>query len=197
MTTFFWVSYGLLWLLVVTLVVAVFALYYHFGQMYLNSREGRAEQGPSEGTLLDAFDGVDIEGRPVVLPRLRQPMLMVFTDTSCKLCGQLRQALARFADEGPSTVALYIICAGHPRSVREWAADLPGDRLRVIADPRGRTALSYRVDATPFCVAVDETGTVRASGIVNDLGGLDLAAREATALPVVLDGDHSTTQREG
>ena len=42
-------SYIALWILVAVLSVAVFALYHHFGQMYLNSREGRETQGPDLG----------------------------------------------------------------------------------------------------------------------------------------------------
>ena len=35
-------TYIALWLLVVVLAVGVYALYYHFGEMYLTSPEGRA-----------------------------------------------------------------------------------------------------------------------------------------------------------
>jgi hypothetical protein len=176
----FLVSYAVLWLLVILLLVAIFALYHHFGQMYLSSPEGRDSQGPDEGTPFPPLSTLDVNDTPVALPAAGRPTLVVFASTECELCAELRGSLARFADAYPH-VQLATICAGHPRVVREWASQI-STTVPVIADARGRTSARYRVGALPFLVAVGRDGAVRARGIVNDYDGLELAVHEAENL---------------
>jgi hypothetical protein len=176
----FLASYALLWLLVIVLTVAMFALYHHFGQMYLTSPEGRDSQGPTEGSQFPPLSGVDVNNTPVKVPTPGRPTLVVFASTQCELCAELRASLARFAG-AYSHVRLATICAGHPRLVREWASQISAT-VPVIADARGRTSARYRVGALPFLVAVGRDGAVRARGIVNDYDGLELAAHEAENL---------------
>lgn len=189
MRTAFLVSYVLLWLLTAGLVIAVFALYHHFGQMYLNSREGRESQGPAEGAAFQPLATEDISGTARVLPLLEQAALVIFVSVTCPLCAALRAALLRLADSHPHLPTL-VICEGHPRLVRAWAGEL-ADVVPVVADPRGRISARYRIDALPFCVAVGDDGAVRARGLVNDYEGLVMAAHEAAnVLPVLEAHEH-------
>lgn len=181
------VSYILLWLLVLTLLVAVFALYHHFGTMYMTSREGREDQGPRPGRQIDAFTATDTRGREHAFPALDQPMLLVFASTSCSICAQLRDGLRRIAAARPQ-LSVVVLCDGHPRGVAAWAEDLPAD-VTVIPDPRARRSARMGVSILPFSVAVGSDGHVRAVGIVNDFDGLELAAHEAINL---LPADIST-----
>ena len=184
----FLISYAVLWLLVILLLVAVFALYHHFGQMYLSSPEGRDSQGPDEGTPFPPLSALDVNDTPVTLPVAGRPTLIVFASTQCELCAELRASLARFAGAYPR-IQVAAICAGHPRVVREWASRISAT-VPVIADARGRTSARYRVGALPFLVAVGSDGAVRARGIVNDYDGLELAAHEAENL--LADHGHAT-----
>jgi hypothetical protein len=181
----FWVSYAVLWVLVVVLVVAVFALYQHFGQMYLSSADGRGEQGPRLDEPLRAAEAEDLTGAPLLLPPDRRPVLVLFTSTSCELCAKLRAAVAEYVT-APDALDVVVLCDGTARMVREWAAALPRP-VRVVADVRGRQAIRYGVGVLPFLAATDAEGIVRYRGVVNDLDGLRAAAAEAAAvrLPVV------------
>jgi thiol-disulfide isomerase/thioredoxin len=183
MTVAFWVSYAILWIMVAVLTVGVFALYHHFGQMYLGSPAGRQEQGPKAGSFFKPVESEDIGGATVIVPLRNKPMLVAFTSTSCPLCAQLRGSLQEFA-QANRDVAVVVYCDGSTRAVEAWAGDLPKD-VFVIADRRGRVAVRNDVDATPFGIAVGNDGIVRAKGIVNDLDSLENLAEQARSLPVL------------
>jgi thiol-disulfide isomerase/thioredoxin len=166
------VSYIVLWVLMLALAVSVFALYHHFGQLYLNSREGRDQQGPANDKPLRRTTMRDVFGRSLGLPGVGLPNLIVFMSTSCPLCNELRPDLERFASVHDE-VDTIIVCGGERDSVEEWAGTL-NNLARVIPDPGQRIAARYRIGVLPFYVGVDEEGIVQAKGIVNE-GGLDLA----------------------
>jgi hypothetical protein len=176
MTLVFWFSYVLLWVLVAVTAMAVFALYHHFGQMYLSTGEGRADQGPAEGTELRRIEVADLSGVPVLLPLRGTAALVIFTSTTCPVCERLRLDLITIARELP----VVVFCHGTPRAVRVWAGEL-ADTASVVADPRFRLAVRYEVGATPFGIAVGTDRVVRARGIVNDLAGLRTLADLALA----------------
>jgi hypothetical protein len=184
MSTPFLISYVFLWILVLVLVVGVYALYHHFGQTYLTSREGREDQGPDVGTKIAAITADDVKGQALAVPPIQRPLLLLFTSTTCKICSGLRAEIRQFAVDHPE-VAVTVLCEGHPRAVQAWAEDL-ADAAHVVADPRSRLTTKYGVGVLPFSVAVGPDGVVRGRGIVNDYAGLVLAAQDAvTALPVL------------
>ncbi|HCT75466.1 MAG TPA: hypothetical protein DGG94_13200 [Micromonosporaceae bacterium] len=183
MTTAFLVSYAILWVMVAVLTIGVFAMYHHFGQMYLSSPTGREEQGPKEGSYFKPVESIDILGATILVPPSNRPLLVAFASTSCALCAQLREALKLLAQRNPE-VSVVVYCDGSPRAVQAWAGDL-AQVASVVADRRGKIAVRNGVDATPFCVAVGTDGLVRAKGIVNDLDTLELLADEARSLPVL------------
>lgn len=169
-------SYIALWVLVIVGTVAIFALYQHFGEMYLNSREGRESQGPEVNSMLRPAVARGVAGSTLHLPVRGKPAIMVFASTDCTLCGELRPDLKRFAEARPEIRTL-LICAGDREGVARWADGLD-EVAEVIPDPGYRTAARYGIGLTPFLVGVDATGTVRAKGIVNDLRGLEAVAEQ-------------------
>jgi len=84
------VSNIVLWMLVILEALALFALYQHFGEMYLTTREGRQSQGPSVGSPLKRVDATDISGVARGLPTQSRPAFLLFASTSCPLCERLR-----------------------------------------------------------------------------------------------------------
>lgn len=177
MSALFWATYVVLWLLVAIIAVGVLALYHHFGQMYLNSRDGRAEQGPKIGEAFAHDETTDLDGRPLALPAAGQPSLVLFASTTCPICDQLRDHVRRIGHERPD-VRVVVFCQGDEEAVAEWAGDLTA-LARVVVDPRGRHALRHNVAGTPFCVAIGKDGTVRGRAIVNGYERLSFLADEA------------------
>jgi thiol-disulfide isomerase/thioredoxin len=158
-------------------LVAIFALYHHFGRIYFSSREGRENQGPKVDSNLRSRDLRDIAGDPVVLPPRGMPAVLLFTDTRCPLCDKLRPQLRSFA-EAHADIQTVVICSGDRAAVGDWASGIAA-AVPVVSDPGHRVAAYYDVVSIPYCVAVDDTGTVRGAGLVNSRSGLEEAAELA------------------
>jgi hypothetical protein len=180
--TFTFVSQFVVWALLIILAAAVFALYRHFGQMYLSSPAGRADQGPEMGTALLSISASDTAGRPVILPAPR-PEVLLFADTACNLCSEVRDHLGTL-DPYADKLQVTVFCAGLERDVAAWASRTP-DYVHVVWDDRMRAAQHYRVSTLPFAVAVGLAGDVRAKSIINGDDGLIWAAEHALDITAV------------
>jgi methylamine dehydrogenase accessory protein MauD len=176
-------AFVVLWLLVIVLCVAVFALYHHFGQMYVNSREGRAAHGPDVDLPLRVVQVTDLAGEKREIPPYGRPAVLLFTSTTCPLCDELRSVIDGFAARN-AEVETVVVCSGREAGVRTWSESL---RVPVVADPRSAIAARYGIGMTPFVVATDVNGFVRGRGVVNALEQLDAAAEDALVAVVEPD----------
>jgi AhpC/TSA family len=171
-------SYAVLWALVLVLSVAVFALYHHFGKMYLGSREGRQSQGPEQGKRLAHVAARTIRGDSIELPLADEAAVVLFADTTCKLCDSLRPDMRRFA-EASDDVRLLVVCGGDSEeAIAKWAAEIR-EEVPVVLDVRQKLTTRYAVGITPFMVAVGDDGVVQAKGLVNDYDGFVFYAQMA------------------
>lgn len=177
-------SYIVLWLVVIVVLVALFGLYHHFGQMYLSTREGRSTHGPRIGTQLKSAEGFDLVGGRVYLPPADIPALLVFASTACRVCEKFLPDLDAFAQDRASELEVVLICGGEAGAVRRWLNERVR-LVRVIADPGERLAAQYNIGVVPYCVGVDDTGKVRTRGIINTRNGLEaMADRVVLAEPM-------------
>lgn len=157
----FWLSYTMLWALVLLLLASVFFLYRHHGRMLLDSRAGRADQGPDTEKPLPGVRARDRDGRAFELGQPSPlPRLLFFAQTSCKACEALLPALATFADQHVQALETVLICAGRPRDIDALAADLPA-AVHVVPDLRSELLANLRVSSTPLALVLDREGTVR------------------------------------
>lgn len=179
MSGFWLATYVALWSLVLVLAAGFVALYHHFGQMYMNTREGRANHGPEVGSPLQTIRATTLTGEPITLPELGTSTLIVVSDTMCPLCQKLQPALNDVAVEFEGETSVIVLCSGRRESdVAAWGENL-NVMVHLVADHHGQLESSLGVGMTPFVVAVDATGIVRGRGIVNDLVGLREAAADA------------------
>lgn len=185
MPILFQITYLALWIVVIVQLIAIFALYHHFGETYLGTPEGRLRQGPTVESKLKSLTVKSLKNQHIILPAVQNDTLLVFTSTDCPLCDKLRPDLIDFA-KGHPTVQTIVICSGSSDEVREWAINL-SDEVRVVPDPAHRVAIHYDVRNLPFCVGTDQGGIVRIGGVVNTRRGLE------EALEVVQQG----TERDG
>jgi hypothetical protein len=192
-STVFLVSYIALWALVTVLSIGLFALYHHFGEMYLNSRDGRQNQGPETNRPLRLAQLMTISGNRIELPQAGSPCLVFFSDTACRLCENLVPDLTRLSRER-TDLALTVICGGSEDNVREWARSI-GGYVPVVADPVQVLTARYGVGMTPFAIAVDAKGLVKGKGLVNDGDGLSSLAAAATAGPKLVGSSRSNGGR--
>ncbi|XBH22954.1 hypothetical protein V5R04_07010 [Jonesiaceae bacterium BS-20] len=168
MNTALLVSNIVVWLLLLFLALAVLALYRHFGQLYINSPQGRETQGPELGSHLLVTSDVDMHGQEVIVP-IGSAMAIIFTDTMCTLCAEVRRELAQLAWSTNDYIVAF--CTGRQQDVDAWAAGLPAN-VSVVYDHRARYANKYEVNGTPFAVIVSKDGTVHAKSIINGAEGV-------------------------
>lgn len=164
MPWFLGVTYAILWLIVAVQFIAIFALYHHFGEMYLSSREGREEQGPELGQTAAHLQESDLDGRLASLDYGSAPKLLVFMSTTCTPCTRLLPVIERLSRRR-AEIEVFVICAGEAAAVADWASSLR-PACRVVADPGRKIALRYGLAVTPYLVGLDAHNVVQAKGVI-------------------------------
>lgn len=180
MSSLFLTSYIALWAIVVVQFIGLFALYRHFGAMYLGTRQGRASLGPAIGERLVMQSATTIDGSLVRTVLSGQESVIVFVSTKCEPCEKLILALPEFALANPE-IRIAVISKGSLAETRAWTEVLT-NVIAIVPDPGGRLGAGLNIGVTPYAVGLDETGLVRAKGVVNDGDGLremmDIVSRD-------------------
>lgn len=164
MTELFFVTYGLLWALVGTLVVAVFAMYHHFGEAYLRGPEGRANQGPAIGTKVTPVDVRTVDRSVYSAPRRGIVTMFEFASTACGPCISMKPHLDSLL-LAYGNVDLIVFCAGDPDEIKKWSSASPTN-VHYILDDELAYSTQWGVTTTPFFVVTDEDGAVVDKGNV-------------------------------
>lgn len=196
------VSIYVMWVLLLVLLLAVFALYRHFGQLYVNSTEAKQNQGPRLGSAMVSMAGSDVSGRKFDLPATR-PALVLLADTRCEICASIRDGLS-LLEPMRHEAEVYVMCAGPLPDVTAWASRTP-EFVRVVHDKKAAAANKLAVNGTPFAVVADAGGVVRWKGIVSNAQAVRAALSEVLLPELHPDGDtlpivaatHSNGSREG
>jgi methylamine dehydrogenase accessory protein MauD len=160
---------ALLWVVVLGLIVALFALSRQIGMLHERISPLGAlvnDSGPKIGDVSPRFALASLNGGEIAIgPRPGRSTLVFFLSPTCPICKKLLPVL---------------------RSVREaerpWldvvlASDGEEDKQRRFIQTAGLTAfayvnstelgLAYRVSRLPFAVLLGEDGTVLSKGLVN------------------------------
>jgi methylamine dehydrogenase accessory protein MauD len=171
-------SYIVLWILVIGLAILVLLLYRQLGIMYLGTAEGVSRDGLERGTRAPDFNLADQYGMEQRLSNYKgKPVAVVFGSPNCGPCRTLIPELHEWARRHPDVAVLWLNSATPSDSLRfvnETGATLP-----VAPYSTDDNLLNtYKVRVTPFLFMLDENGIIRAKGLVNNKGGLDLYYRE-------------------
>lgn len=151
---YFWISYALVWALLVFNTVILGLLVKR-----LAGRMEGASVGLEVGAEVPAMAGKLIDGHDEVVLELSEqgPALVVFLATACAPCREVRGIVREVAEvrEGEATVV--VCCMGKEGEVRDFAGEL-GGRATVLADQNGEMAAAWRVFRQPTAMGVDEEG---------------------------------------
>ena len=176
-------SYVVLWGVVVMLCLVVVALARQIGTLHLRLGPRGAleidEEGPALGAAPPPFQTTDIDGAPVTIGGPGEAQLLLFVSPGCGVCKQVLPSVGVVAATAHMTPYVLTDAGGLPAD--GVLASRPAT-ARVV--PATDIAPAYAVPGTPFVVALDDQGVVRAKGLVNNLeqmeGLIDSARRRVT-----------------
>jgi methylamine dehydrogenase accessory protein MauD len=163
------VAVVVLWILVIALVVAVFALARQIGVLYERVAPMGAlmmDEGPKVGDLAPVFNLATLAG-----PRVQvgapgaHSTLVFFVSPTCPVCKKLLPVLRSSAKVESAWLRVVLASDGDEAKQRAFyekaeLADFP----YVLSAELG---MAYKVGKLPFAVLIDETGRVRAKGLIN------------------------------
>ncbi len=163
------ISNVVLWLVVLALLVAVIALARQVGILYERVAPMGAltlDAGPAVGAAAPALSLRALDGRAVELGvPARASTLLFFLSPTCPVCKKLLPILRSIRDAEGRWLDVVLASDGdlaeHQAFVaRQDLADFP----YVLSRDLG---MAFRVGKLPYAVLLDETGHVRAKGLVN------------------------------
>lgn len=179
MGTLFLISYVLLWVLVLALTAAVFALM-KIAPKQAYETESKTKDvlpGPEIGKRIPEFQAFDAMANEAwSLQRLAgRPSFLFFFHPHCSGCHEMIPVVNQFVQIDSGANAVVLSRAGRAENI-----DYIEDRklqLPVLVDKGGEIALSMKVNHTPYVVLLDGNGVV-----VNKFGLLGTTAEDLANL---------------
>ena len=169
MTEALLVAVLVLWLVVIALVVAVFALARQIGVLYERVAPMGAlmmDEGPKVGDLSPMFNLTTLSGARVQVGAPgAHSTLVFFVSPTCPVCKKLLPVLRSSAKVESAWLRVVLASDGDEAKQRAFyeKADL-SDFPYVLSSDLG---MAFRVGKLPFAVLIDELGKVRAKGLIN------------------------------
>jgi methylamine dehydrogenase accessory protein MauD len=163
------VSNVILWVAVLALLGTVFALARQIGVLYERISPMGAlmlDAGPKVGDVAPALDLTTLDGAPFATGGTRaRSLLLFFLSPTCPVCKKLLPILRRIAADERGWLDIAFASDGE-RDEHEAFRTRAGlhDYPYVLSTELG---MAYRIGKLPYAVLVDESGQVRAKGLVN------------------------------
>jgi methylamine dehydrogenase accessory protein MauD len=126
------------------------------------------DKGPKEGESSPLFDLLDIRKRRVKIGGASasgKSSLVFFLSPSCPVCKKMLPILKSAARTESNWLEILLASDGEPAEHERFVnAQSLGDFPYILSQDLGMT---YRVGKLPYAVLIDETGVVRAKGLIN------------------------------
>lgn len=163
------ISSVVLWVLVLALLVVVFALSRQIGILYERVAPMGAlmiDSGPKVGEAAPRFDLPALDGGTLsVGAAAERSQLLFFLSPTCPVCKKLLPILKSIASAESSWLRLAFASDGEAEEHRAFRR-----RAGLSAFPyvlSTELGMAFRVGKLPYAVLIDESGRVRAKGLVN------------------------------
>ena len=183
-----------LWVLVLFETVLLFLLLRGLGKLReritasSNQEQPFADRGLALGTQAPAFVALNHEGRSIALEDTQgQWRILAFVAPGCSACESTIETLNAFVKERTDLAVL--IVGGADRLANHTLATEHHTRMPVLTPTANLARDMYLIRGTPFLYILDEKGTIRAKGIVNDAEHLQQLLMDANA-PMPLSQTH-------
>jgi methylamine dehydrogenase accessory protein MauD len=160
----------LLWLVVLTLAIAVAALARQIGVLHERLPPVGAllsQEGPEVGQPAPQMQLVTTGGSELQLGGARaggRPLLLLFVSTSCPVCKRILPWSAQFSRT--ENVDLVLLVESRDAEVEKPLRGLVGSQATVVGSASD-AAIAFRVGKLPFAVMIDAAGVIAAKGLVN------------------------------
>ncbi|MFO1402431.1 MAG: methylamine dehydrogenase accessory protein MauD [Steroidobacteraceae bacterium] len=165
------VSNIVLWVLVIALALTVLALTRQLGVLHERITPVGAlmlAKGLKVGEAAPRMEVTDLEGGALVIggPGAGgRSLLLMFVSPTCPVCKVLLPVLKASRKSEQGWLEIVLASDGELAEQREFVRAQGLEAFRyVVSTPLGVT---YQVSRLPFAVLIDETGTLRARGLIN------------------------------
>ncbi|WP_175921746.1 methylamine dehydrogenase accessory protein MauD [Burkholderia latens] len=198
MQTALTVSTALLWLAVLALGAICVALVRQIGILYERIMPAGAlmiDKGPAVGAIAPMFELTDIRGSHVTVGGIDasgNATLLFFLSPTCPVCKKLLPLLPSLQASESTRVNIVLASDG---DLAEHARFAHKHDLALFPYVLSRElGLAYQIGKLPYAVLLDDTGTVRAKGLVNTREHLEslfeAKERGVASLQQFVHGDH-------
>ncbi|GBC85792.1 Methylamine utilization protein MauD [bacterium HR11] len=170
-------SYVLLWVLVVLLALAVFALARQIGVLHERIAPLGAlvtAHGPQIGEPSPVLDVRDIQGRPFRIGGERSDgrgLYIVFVSPECPICKKILPSLKVMARSERHRFEFVLVSDGEERDHWGFIQEFGLQEFPYILS--SDLGMTYRIGRLPYAVLLDDKGVVRAKGLVNTMEHLE------------------------
>lgn len=165
------VSNVVLWLLLLTLAAVVLALTRQLGVLHERIAPAGAlmlKRGLTVGEPGPVLEVADLEGRAVKVGAARsdgRSTLLLFVSPTCPVCKSLLPAVKSSRRDERRWLDVILASDGAPGEQREFVRTQGLEEIPYVVS--AALGLAYQVSRLPFAALLDESGVVRARGLVN------------------------------
>jgi methylamine dehydrogenase accessory protein MauD len=178
MPTFFWISYTVLWILIIPLIILNLVLFRQLGIMVMGTARGVNQSGIPIGKKLPTAKTTDLNGREWSTDDLSgKSTVLLFGSPSCKECAEILPEFNKISKDYNIKPILLLFS---PEDIaKEYVRKINyNDEVLIVTS---ELADSLDVQVTPFAYSIDEHGVVRQKGLVNNRDHLKAYAKASKA----------------
>jgi peroxiredoxin len=176
MSGFWFVSYVLLWVLVLLQVFVTLILIRALRQQ---GQVPQSVESPATGPLIgqrapelelvDARSGATLSSTQFH----GRPLLIAFVDAVCPSCHRLAPKLEEFYIRNQAEFQVIVVCRSGAASTSAFISATNLNTVPVFLDPAGDVALAFNVNISPFVLFLDSQGIVRDKLTGSQIGDFD------------------------
>ncbi|WP_454632580.1 methylamine dehydrogenase accessory protein MauD [Bradyrhizobium cenepequi] len=164
------VAFALLWVLVIALTIAVFALARQVGILFERIAPMGAlitDSGPTVGEEVSRFDLTALDGRAVTVGAAgARSQLLFFVSPTCPVCKKLLPILSSVATAESAWLDVVLAGDGDTAAHQAFVARRRLEKFPFVLSRE--LGMAFRVSRLPYAALIDGSGTVRAKGLINN-----------------------------
>ncbi|MDQ3261071.1 MAG: methylamine dehydrogenase accessory protein MauD [Pseudomonadota bacterium] len=164
------ISNAILWILLLGVIIALWALARPVGILYERVAPMGAlitDAGPKLGEAAPKFELPAFNGAAISIGGQRSlSQLLFFLSPTCPVCKKLLPILKSAAQAERGWLQVVLASDGEATQHLEFYRDGKLNEFPYVLSPD--LGMTYRVSRLPYAVLIDETGAIRAKGMINN-----------------------------